>query len=499
MAVSLPIDYWLCDDLQNWIKKINLEETYKSEIINIISENDISGSDFNTLQSVLDIMDSFPEIDQDSANKIFEELIKIRTNDSSTKYSHTIDSSQFNIGQSIQYLNNTYTKWYRGNVKQIEKDQILITFNKALNMNDEWVLQNDYDSKLRIIIHEKIYGIIGLNNLGNTCFMNSVIQCLLQTPKLIQLFRTWQYSYENDDIKYNQIQSNNESIKYEPEMLDGFIKVARAAMQPETGFISPLTINKRLKNSDVNFGLYDQGDALSAISKMIEILDKNIIKRNNKNNDSKIDDHSGAWFIEGVKTGNNEEDMIKSNVLLYNTNKSLIREYIHFVERNIYTCMKCRWKETRYEMKEKILLPLQDHSIRVYVNIYIPSQGKNNLLIENKEFIVLDYCPITTLQYEIFEELFRNKNVEFELMDVNQISIYCIQLDRNKLIAKWFGKCNIEDECIKFVENSAIICAVIQSFDACNTLNILTKMNVFINNNMEMDIKPTCLEFEELK
>eukprot|EP01084_Bolivina_argentea_P281587 481808_1 len=109
--------------------------------------------------------------------------------------------------------------------------------------------------------------------------------------------------------------------------------------------------------------------------------------------------------LKEVVDDHDEDEIIEGQFMLYNPYESVIREYIHFVERNIFTCLKCGWKELKYDIKEKILLPLEDHSTKIVIDIYIPSIKVDGPVFLKEKCVILHYCPIQTLRYQIFDTL----------------------------------------------------------------------------------------------
>eukprot|EP01084_Bolivina_argentea_P091337 164432_1 len=152
-------------------------------------------------------------------------------------------------------------------------------------------------------------------------------------------------------------------------MLNAFIELANNSKQTNTihKSIAPKDIVKCLRNSDVKFRHNEQGDALSAVSKILELLDKNIIDRTGQ-----YSQHTGSWYAE-QKSAIDEDELIAKEWGKYNPNNgSIIRDYIHFIEKNTFICMECGWKELRYDIKDKILLPLKNCNMRIFIDIYIP-------------------------------------------------------------------------------------------------------------------------------
>lgn len=53
--------------------------------------------------------------------------------------------------------------------------------------------------------NESLFGLVGINNIGNTCYMNTAIQCLSHTPQLAMFFLSDEF--KTDINKDNQLGS----------------------------------------------------------------------------------------------------------------------------------------------------------------------------------------------------------------------------------------------------------------------------------------------------
>ena len=113
-------------------------------------------------------------------------------------------------------------------------------------------------------------GLSGLRNLGNSCFMNSAIQCLSNTTELTDYF-----------ISKTFVKDFNKDSKYSPmakewyRLLDG--------MYEENCNISPVSFYKTsmiiANQNDVEFGFYNQNDVQEFLVFFIDSLHESLCKK----------------------------------------------------------------------------------------------------------------------------------------------------------------------------------------------------------------------------
>eukprot|EP01084_Bolivina_argentea_P023231 43323_1 len=72
------INDWSCQELQDWIISIKLGSKNQKKVIECISDQGITGEDFNSIEDKTEIKDTFPDLLSLSANKIWVALKRIR-------------------------------------------------------------------------------------------------------------------------------------------------------------------------------------------------------------------------------------------------------------------------------------------------------------------------------------------------------------------------------------------------------------------------------------
>ncbi|RKP24585.1 hypothetical protein SYNPS1DRAFT_2948, partial [Syncephalis pseudoplumigaleata] len=95
-------------------------------------------------------------------------------------------------------------------------------------------------------------GVVGLRNLGNTCFMNSVIQCISSTSPLARYFLNGNYRRH---INYDNPHGSQGSL------CDQFSRLLRAIWEGQYNVISPVSFKASAASPVAHFGGNDQQDA----------------------------------------------------------------------------------------------------------------------------------------------------------------------------------------------------------------------------------------------
>ena len=187
------------------------------------------------------------------------------------------------------------------------------------------------------------YGACGLANLGNTCYINSAIQCISYLPLLRAYLLSAQYKTTGDLNKDNPLGTGG-------KLLEEFADLLRQMWSAKIGEKSPTRFRTQLGKARSQFSGADQQDAQEFLNYMLDVLHEDSNRVRNKP------------YVEGL-----EDEWVKNTSLprvgeeawrrFLRRNRSIMADVAMGQVLNTVTCPVCNFSSRSFDPFNLLSIP----------------------------------------------------------------------------------------------------------------------------------------------
>ena len=257
-------------------------------------------------------------------------------------------------------------------------------------------------------------GLLGLINLGNSCYINSTLQCLSNTLDLTKYFLL-EY-FRNDINTGNKLGSNG-------NIAANYYNLIKDMWQGNNSKINPSIFIDSIKKIKKQFAGYKQQDAQEFLSVLLDQLHEDLNRITEKP------------YLELLEKQNNENDLIASKRwwdLHKQREDSIIVDLFNGQFKSETICQICNKSSITYDPFLSLCVPLITPKKHFNCKIFYNTQCKHLDFEYNENSTIID------LKREAFEYILKfQKDSKFDLETVI--------LDKNKNIIEIIST-NIKDE-----------------------------------------------------
>ena len=451
--VLLPKEAW--EALKSWYSSSNCvgipvqgkidTDTLFNKSVKLIDENTLHISNtvlrarYNNILLELDLYPIKPFTEVDSY-KFHEELLssQYKNNNQTLTISKTIQMKSY-IYQDSGYIANCILKCFicHENGKYRCSKCTAVHYCSQSCQKIHWKYHKNWCSQANIykmlppsefqaIVSQGKRGKVGLMNLGNSCYMNSCLQCLSHISPLVGYVLSERY----------QLELNKENRDGTGGLLTNeLFSLFKELWLDSRSYISPVGIKRVLGKLNSDYMGMQQHDAHEVTMLILDKLHEDLNRV-----------HEKPYTINPEGDGSNDDAIAieawDKHLLREN---SVIQELIGGLVRNEVNCLICNKTNIQFDYQQTIQLaiPKNDNRILYVLHVSIQSHDYNQLIYKPVRpqlyAITVDkLCTIQQLKTKLFSTypfLLKKPN---ETSEEEPLELKLIESDKQNLLLKRF-------------------------------------------------------------